>query len=129
MLAVESGWKVIVCGHSNAYNYNPNSGITNRESLYNKISTSGTNVIAYVFGHAHVRSYYKDANGVQFIGGENVGGTRTTFTNADCNVSYASTAARAACATGNMLFDVCIVKHDWDISRVRFGVQPDVIST
>lgn len=129
VLAVESGWKIIVCGHSNAYNYNPNAGITNRESLYNKISTSGTNVIAYVFGHAHVRSYYKDANGVQFIGGENVGGTRTTFTNADCNVSYASAAARAACATGNMLFDVCIVKHDWDISRVRFGVQPDVIST
>lgn len=129
-LDVDSGWKIICVCHANAYNYNPNSGITNRADLYSLLSSHSQNISAYVFGHQHVRSYYYDSvTGIVFVGGENSGGTRTTFSSATYHTEYASAEARANAPTEGIVFDVCSLMHDGTVARVRWGVEPDVIAT
>lgn len=126
-LIVNDNWKIICASHISCASTQPNMAISNASDLYNLLTKYKGNIIAYIYGHTHVNANYVDSStGIRFISACTCGGSVVNYLQNGRNTSYASAEAKKTSPTGAMLFDVCILGYDDNISKVRWGVHDDV---
>ena len=104
------------------------TGITNNTLLYDILTTHKEKIIAYNFGHVHSSCNYLDPNtGIYFISQFTAGGNYRVGTALPKGYGYCNPSAAAikAYPTGQFNFDICIVKNDGSVDRVRWGVKDD----
>ena len=130
---VKDGWKIICACHvTPVTGMTHNLGIENKEELYAVLTTHKDKIIAFNCGHGHMSTNYLDeTTGIYFIMGNTCGGSTIKATSAPTGFGYSSVSedAKTAYPTGAMLFDVCIVKQDDTIEKVRFGAKDDLFQT